>query len=345
MKRTNLNDTDMFKTFPGLVQSFIERLNLSAIAKLITLPILLALILCISACKDVTEENIDANLLEIELEGQIGVSFADAAKSEFICTVFGEDYSNVKIKRMIISENGTSSVKVGESLSFSDANPSAPITITSETGIQKTYTILLEKFGVPDFVGNWTFTPECFFHYTYCNEDGSDCGQDYYGSLSSDDYGTYFIHGDQLYDNTLKMEFVSVDGSGNLNGTFDHGPGIDGEIGSFAIEIEGGQIIDLNENFIRLFPGQGTWKWNPSKNEITFFNADKSKQSVTYSNGDDKKHWQIETLDNGSIQLTLWLNVNREGMPSDHEALLLYGYNATAWTLAGYMIGFKMIKN
>lgn len=345
MKRTEYNHKDFNNKSKGLFQFFVKRLDIPGLSKLLTIQALLAFIVSFTACKDETVPNIDANLLEIELEGQIGVSDADVANSKFACTIYGDDYSNVKIKRMIISENAISSVKVGESLSFSNETSSAEITITSETGVKKTYTIKAEKFVVPEFTGDWTLTNECFFNYTYCNEDGTDCGQDYYGSLSSNDYGSYFIHGDQIYDNTLKMEFASVDGSGNLTGTFHYGPGADGKIGSFEHQPDGGEIIDLNENFTRLFPGDGTWKMNPVSNEITFYNSDKSKQSTTYSNSGDKVHWQVETLDGGAIQFTLWLKVNRTGLPTDHEALLEYGYNATAWTLAGYMIGFKMIKD
>jgi hypothetical protein len=84
---------------------------------------------------------------------------------------------------------------------------------------------------------------------------------------------------------------------------------------------------------------------NPATNEITFYNSDKSKQSLTYSNKADMVHWQVVTRDDSKTELTIWLNVDRTGMPSDHEAWLQYGYTATAWTLGGYMIGLKMIKD
>jgi len=42
----------------------------------------------------------------------------------------------VIIKRMIISENAKSSVKVGESLNFNNADNIVSITVTSETGVQ-----------------------------------------------------------------------------------------------------------------------------------------------------------------------------------------------------------------
>ena len=308
------------------------------------LSLFISFLFFLEACEKDNGKNSDANLLEIELEGQIGVAEANVANAEFTCMIYSSDYANVKIKRMIISENATSSVKVGESLNLNHVDNIASITITSETGVQKVYTIRAAKFVVPEFIGEWTFTNECFFQYTYCNEDGTGCGQDFYGSLSSDDYGTYFLHGDQFYDNTLKLEFSNVDGSGNLNGTYTYEPGVDGQIGSFEIVTNGGETLDLNENFTRLFPGDGSWKLNPVNNEITFYNADKSKQSLTYSNGDDKTHWQIETTEDGKTQLTIWLKIDRTGMPSDHDALLQYGYNATTWVLGGYMIGFKMTK-
>jgi len=262
-------------------------------------------------CSDNSKKNSDANLLEIELEGQIGVATADEANAEFTCMIFTEDYSAVKIKRMIISDNASSSVKVGESLNLNNAGNSATITITSETGVQKTYTIKATKFVPPDFIGSWTFTNGCYFEYNYCNEDGTGCGQVYFGSLSQDDYGTYFVHGDQVYDNTLTMEFSSLDLAGNLNGSYTHGAGADGEPGSFEIVTDGGQTIDLNENFTRLFPGNGTWKMNPATNEITFYNSDKSKQSATYSNNADIVHWQVVVRDDSKTELTIWLKVDR----------------------------------
>jgi len=296
------------------------------------------------SCSDDSKKNSDANLLEIEVAGQIGVATANEANAEFTCMIFTDDYSNVKINRMIISEQATSSVEVGESLDLNNESNSATITITSETGVLKTYTIKATKFVPPDFIGNWTFTNECYFEYSYCN-DGSDCGWIYYASLSQDDYGTYFVHGDQVYDNTLQMEFGTVDAAGSLNGSYTHGAGADGEPGSFEIVTDGGQTIDLNVNFTRLFPGGGTWKMNPVTNEITFYNSDKSKLSLTYSNKADMVHWQVVIRDDSKTELTIWLNVDRTGMPSDSEAWLQYGYTATAWVLGGYMIGLKMVKD
>lgn len=345
MKKACSSNPAGYKPLNSKVINLVYKSFKNGLKKISILYILISSLFFLQACENDKEKNSDANMLEIELEGQIGVAEANVANAEFTCMIYTTDYANVIIKRMIISENAKSSVKVGESLNFNNADNIVSITVTSETGVQKIYTIRAAKFVVPEFIGEWTFTNECFFNYTYCNEDGTGCGQDYYGSLSSDDYGTYFLHGDQLYDNTLKLEFSNVDGSGNLNGTYSHGPGADGQIGSFEIVTDGAENIDLNENFTRLFPGDGSWKLNPVNNEITFYNTDKSKQSLTYSNGDDKTHWQIETMEDGKTQLTIWLKVDRTGMPSDHEALLLYGYNATAWVLGGYMIGFKMLKD
>lgn len=327
----------LFKRDTGFRFAYSGRDCLSAFLVLVTL--------IIASCSDGVKENIDANLLEIELEGQIGIAEADVANAEFECMLFTDNYASVKVKRMIISENATSSVEVGESLNLSNQDNSASITITSETGVEKVYTIKAIKFEAPEFTGQWTFTNECYFYYTYCNDDGTGCGQEYYASLSEDDYGTYFIHGDKIYDNTLNIEFSTVDGSGNLLGSYSYGQGSDGNIGSYEIVTEAGQTLDLNTNFSRLFQGNCTWKMNPATNEIIFYNADKSKQSPTYSNNSDMVHWQVSTLDESSVQLTIWLKVDRAGLPSDHEAWQIYGYNATAWTLGGYMVGLVMIKD
>ena len=303
--------------------------------------ILMFSIVFLAVSCDEVPENSDANLLEIYFEGQIGISETDFISPELTCKIFGSDFSNVKITKMIISENATSSVKVGDALDFNNENSSATITITSETGVEKTYTVFAEQFGVPAFVGNWTFNSECYFNYTYCDDQGQNCGQDYYGNLSTDGYGTYFINGDPIYDNTLNIAYTTMDDQGFLNGTYTYGPGADGEMGSYEHETDGGNTMDLNDNFERLFPGNGTWKWNTVTNQITFYNADKSKQSVTYNNNGDKTHWY--SADPNS--LTLWLTVDRTGLPTDHEAFLEYGYTPTAWTLAGYVLTFNMGKN
>ena len=94
--------------------------------------------------------NNDHKILDIKFAGQAGLATVkdiDETTGTITLQLVGnliDDFSKVKIETLDLSYHATSSVARGETLDFTGAAPT--ITVTSETGKTRTYTIDMTEF-------------------------------------------------------------------------------------------------------------------------------------------------------------------------------------------------------
>ena len=94
--------------------------------------------------------NNDHKILDIKFAGQAGLATVkdiDETTGTITLQLVGnliDDFSKVKIETLDLSYHATSSVARGETLDFTGAAPT--ITVTSETGKSRTYTIDMTEF-------------------------------------------------------------------------------------------------------------------------------------------------------------------------------------------------------
>ena len=94
-------------------------------------------------------ENVYSELLDIELEGQVGDPIFKYKDLLVIVRVYSEDYSAIEMIDITVSYGATTSIQAGETLDFSSSDEQ-DITITAEKGgSSKTYTIRMKKSPAP----------------------------------------------------------------------------------------------------------------------------------------------------------------------------------------------------
>jgi len=305
--------------------------------------ILAVLALFVSSCEKTDQKNSYCELFSIAFEGQYSEPVFDRDESKITFRIFTDNLEEVIISNLVISDGATSSSPIGGSLNFDNADNSATLIITSESGINtKIYTIYLDNLA-PDFIGDWkmaTKTNSYNFIVKYC--DAGDC------SLEKPFDPSAFTNGAAAMDNTISFRLDGFNEEDNLmHGQYTYGPGADGEMGSYEYNhATTSDIYDFNANYGVLFT-TGSWELNVITNRITFSNADMSSTLSTYTDYLERKHWIINT-GTESIEeiLTFWLPVNRAGLLSAQQAWDNYGSDdpELAYIMGGFAIEFNMVR-
>lgn len=232
---------------------------------------------------DKTEKSNERSIISIKFEGQIGEAViesqdADAGSITFqLASNLVKDMAAVKIEDMVISYKATSSVEVGGTIDFTGAAQS--ITITSESGKTRTYSLDMEQFD-ESFAGCYSVTGSVVV--------GGLGGSEGWGwgtmmlaapeekswCWDADGYGP-----EANYDDYFEITLESINDDGSTEGTCRLYGGVDGKHwncvfdGSCNKAVEG-QDIDLR-NFYRVIPlGESHWKRDYAAGTITFTSKD-----------------------------------------------------------------------
>jgi hypothetical protein len=278
--------------------------------KLLSIRIIVVFVLLAGYSCDENEVEYDtiySELYEIKLEGQIGNAVIDYENKTISATIYAENYAAIEILELAVSKNATTSISIGETIDFSTSD-SHDLTITAETGgSTKIYTINIEKFTAPPFVGDWTVSSEYAdqirLHLMWVT---SWWEGDYVGAWNLVDSwwnpwwqgefwscewgGDYcydmFTNGAAVMDNTLSMgEVQGVTEDLKMYGDFIYGPGADGNMGSYEhTNASTWEVNDFNDSF-SVLPTSGTWELDLNTNRLEFFNSDKSKSVKTFIAG------------------------------------------------------------
>ena len=227
--------------------------------------------------------NNDHKILDIKFAGQAGlatVKEVDETTGTVTLQLVGnliDDFSKVKIETLDLSYHATSSVARGETLDFTGAAPT--ITVTSETGKTRTYTIDMTEF-TETLIGKYAISGSRVWGGT-----GPEWGG---GALMDPVSKSWCWYADTgfgpaaEYDDYLEFTFEEVMADGNSTGKCYHYGGADGKhwncLFLAAMNKEGDTDIDLHKFYRQIPVGESTWIRNYTENTISFID---SKGKVT----------------------------------------------------------------
>lgn len=221
--------------------------------------------------------NNERNIIEINLEQQIGLSEIIRTETEALVTLTinasSVDLASVSITDLVLSYEATSDVSIGETLNFDNAENTASLTVTSKKGETLDWTINIVPF-VNEIEGSWSISS---FYMKW--DDGFGWGNSGEGDVST------------LLDGTSAglddiITFGPVEGTntdGLLYGVYERTTGADALSASFVYEPTG---TDWGSKFDHVPTGSGLWVLNKN-NSITITVNEQSYTTSIFNRIDD----------------------------------------------------------
>ncbi len=284
---------------------------------------ILALQSCVKDLQDDVNDggwNHERSVIGIEFENQIGAASienvdASTGNIDLAINVGAQpSMASVKLKKLDLSFQATSSVKVGDALDFS--NGQASFTVTSTLGETRTYTIHVSEF-TESLVGTYQVNSLTVYGGT-----GPEWGGGAVMQLADKPWCWSEIYGpDVECDNTLTFTLIGVTEDGSTTGTCFNNAGDDGKYADFIFQgsmnkEEEGVDIDLKHFYRQIPEGESTWIRNYSEGTVSFISKE-GKTTVgqfveagTIDVGYDTSF----TVDNQAFQFSLsgtddWTNI------------------------------------
>lgn len=230
--------------------------------------------------------NHERTILDIKLEGQVGVAEienTDATTGVIHLKVspdMVEDLSQVRIEKLTLSYQAESSLAKGETLDLSSSS-SPSITVTSEMGESRTYTVDMTPF-IESLTGVYSINE----FYVY-----GGTGPSYGGTavVKVDSKSWCWTTGATKpaseYDNYLELRLTEVLPNGNTTGECINYGGRDGNywdcIFVAAQNQWGTGDLDLSSFYRRIPQGKSIWVRNYAENTITFTTPDGTQSSTS----------------------------------------------------------------
>jgi len=285
---------------------------------------LVATLLIANSCDEnnIEYESVYSELFEIQFQGQVGDAIIDYENKTVSLKVFAQDYSTIELNKLIVSKDATTSISEGEIIDFSTTN-TIDITIAAANGSNtKTYTVNMERFTSPPFIGNWTVSSDYAdpvrIHLMWITPWWEDSHVDAFnltdswwnpwgqGDYWSCDNGVgdcydFFTNGAAVMDNTLSMgEIQEVTEDLKMIGEFIYGPGDDGDMGSYEhTNASTGEVFDFNSSY-NVLPSSGIWELDLATNRLVFYNSDRSISTKLFIKGESEGEY-TDRLNNGEV--------------------------------------------
>ncbi len=242
-------------------------------------------ILCIlifqSCVKDMQDDlndggwNQERSVLGLKFKNQVGqaeIERIDDATGEITVTLnVGaiSDLSKVEVESIQLSYQAKASVAKGGTLDFSNPERKATLTVTSETGKTREYSVFATEFR-ETIEGTWTINnfvlyggtgPEWGGGRVYGFMDKSWCWYDDYSPAKE-------------YDNELIFTMTEITDEGNTAGTCVNNAGPDGRYADFIFKStsnpENGVDVDMKHYYRQIPEGESKWVRNYAMGTITF---------------------------------------------------------------------------
>ena len=266
--------------------------------------------------------NQDRKILNIKFAGQAGlakVEDTDASTGIInvsLATNLVEDMSKVTLETLELSYNAKSSVQRGETVDFTgSADPT--ITVTSETGKTRTYTIVMTEF-TETILGTYKITSSRVWGGT-----GPEWGG---GALMEPSTKSWCWYADEghgpaaEYDDYLEFTLDEIMADGNTTGTCIHYGGVDAKhwncLFKAAVNKEGDTDIDLHKFYRQIPVGTSTWVRDYVNNTISFTDADGKVTTGQFLSGGDYTVYEgkVLTVEQNAFQFNLsgvddWTNI------------------------------------
>lgn len=292
-----------------------------------TISISLITLFILFVCNSCDENNVEyetiySELFEIGLQGQVGNAIIDYENKTVSVKIYAEDYAAIELKKLIASKDATTSILEGETIDFSTSD-TKDLTITAANGGNtKTYTIKIEKFTSPPFVGNWTISSEyedrIRIHLMWITSwwegshvDAFDLVDSWWNPWGQGEFwscewgGDYcyniFTNGAAVMDNTLSIgELQGVTDDLKMFGEFTYGPGADGDMGSYEhTNASTWEAYDFNDSY-NVLPTSGIWELDLTTNRLVFFNSDRSTSTNLFIEGESEGEYS-DRINNGEV--------------------------------------------
>jgi len=250
--------------------------------------------------------NNERSVLDIKFENQVGtaqVARIDDSSGEITITVNVDavpDLSAIKLTNLQLSYGATSSLEVGESLNFENADQTATFTVTSPTGKSREYKVKATSFQ-ETILGTYKITDLVVYGGT---------GPEYGGAAVIPMMNKPWIWSasdgpSAELDNTLTFELDGITDDGNTFGTVVNDAGPDGLFANFVYV--GDPVTDVNHFYRKIPAGTGKWLRNYATGQVIFTFEDGSTTSgaIIGAGTEDLGNGKSKTTTEGALVFSL----------------------------------------
>ena len=228
------------------------------------------------SCQDDPWEDIESgdwnnerSVISIKFQNQVGQPTIDRINDEtgeIELSINGdavENLSAISLEELVLSYGATSNVEKGESLNFENADNTAVLTVTSQNGKKRDYTIKVNSF-TESILGRYEIDNLIVYGGT-----GPEYGGGAILDLTSKPWIWPETQGPQTeLDNYLVFELGGITAEGNTYGTVTNYAGPDELYADFQFVLD--PVTDVN-NFYRKIPeGEAEWSRDYNTGTITF---------------------------------------------------------------------------
>jgi len=249
--------------------------------------------------------------------GQAEIARLDASTGEVQVSINVDavpDLSNIVIEELVLDYGATASVEEGDALNFENESNSATITVTSQTGKTRDYTVVASSF-TEELLGTYNISALSLFGGT---------GPSYGGAAVLDFTSKPWVWPESggpaaELDNTITFELEGITEEGNTYGTITNSAGDDGMYADFIFV--GDPQTDVNHFYRKIPEGEGEWlrNYNNGTIEFTFPDGSTTTGSFESSGTKDLGNGITKTIDNFALQFELNGTDDWDNIYSDYD--------------------------
>ncbi len=234
-----------------------------------------------SCVKDPLEEitkggwNHERTVINLMFENQVGkaiIENTDATTGVITLAINVSvipDLTNVKLTQLELSFQAKSTLEIGQTMNFQNDTKSGMITITSETGQKRDYSIHVTEFS-ETILGVWDIKALTVFGGT-----GPEYGGGAVLQLGDKPLSWSSIYGPNTeLDNTLTFTLDSISETGNTYGKVMNNSGVDGKCADFIFSGDNPEnplkTVDVTKFYRQIPKGTGHWMRDYAKGTVVF---------------------------------------------------------------------------
>lgn len=279
------------------------------------------------SCQDDPWEDIESgdwnnerSVISIKFQNQVGqpvIERINDETGEIELSINGdavEDLSAISIEELVLSYGATSNIEEGESLNFENPDNTAVLTVTSQNGKKRDYTIKVNSF-TESLLGRYEIDNLVLYGGT-----GPEYGGGAVLDLTSKPWIWPETEGPQAeLDNYLVFELGGITAEGNTYGTVTNYAGADGSYADFQFVLD--PVTDVN-NFYRKIPkGEAEWMRDYNTGTITFTFSDGHTTTGTFESAgtEDLGNGLSKTIENMAFVFNLNGTDDWDNIYSDYD--------------------------